>query len=315
MPIQGGCDGGNIHVEYNGEKKVFDLHQEPREGFSTAVIFNCCNHWMEPITRGSKLFFVYNLILTEEIPFHQDFPSFLTALKEVQESMESWKTVSRIIQKQEDVKVLYFTLEEQYESSLSFKHLQGGDKKMAYIFQNIAFLEVALAQVSHQVAINEEAGKQREILRWVDSSDSPIDLTLELDRQKHYSGYGRMFTSGSLAVEETDFSDTILVVWPKHQSFQLFCRYGHRSLLDEIEKSYQVANHAFKGKEEPIRWKVIQNLQKIIAAHKDPILQLKNEANYFGRLTEVLQFCTRLQALQGGLSLLEMLQQATGIIK
>lgn len=118
-----------------------------------SVILDCCEHWMEPINRGCSMAYVYNVLWRDEtIGPPRDLPSFLSALKEVNESLNCWSSKANTPMKNRGTEeIIYFALESQYQSNLSFKNLQGNDRNMALTFLNCPFIDVKLAQVSHQV--------------------------------------------------------------------------------------------------------------------------------------------------------------------
>ncbi|EFX74642.1 hypothetical protein DAPPUDRAFT_307200 [Daphnia pulex] len=91
LPVEGGHEGGRFKVQYQGKEQVFDNHQDSDRCFYASSFYGNCQHSMEPITKGAKLTLVFDLVWTNAkniIP--QDFPVFLTALKDIKGSLPSW---------------------------------------------------------------------------------------------------------------------------------------------------------------------------------------------------------------------------------
>jgi hypothetical protein len=91
LPVEGGHEGGRFKVQYRGKEQVFDNHQDSDRCFYASSFYGNCQHSMEPITKGSKLTLVFDLVWTNAkniVP--QDIPVFLTALKDIKESLPTW---------------------------------------------------------------------------------------------------------------------------------------------------------------------------------------------------------------------------------
>ncbi|XP_046443523.1 uncharacterized protein LOC124193644 [Daphnia pulex] len=91
LPVEGGHEGGRFKVQYRGEEQVFDNHQDSDRCFYASSFYGNCQHSMEPITKGAKLTLVFDLVWTNAkniVP--QDFPVFLTALKDIKGSLPTW---------------------------------------------------------------------------------------------------------------------------------------------------------------------------------------------------------------------------------
>ena len=92
LPLEGGHEGGRYKVEYKGINKVFESHENSDQLFYLSSFYGDCKHVMEPLTRGWKLVLVFNLVwedakISETL---QDFPTFLSAVKEVQKALTPW---------------------------------------------------------------------------------------------------------------------------------------------------------------------------------------------------------------------------------
>ena len=96
---------------------------------------------------------------------------------------------------------------------------------------------------------HEKVKSSTEITRWVDSKDVSKKLIIDIDWKKQCVGPHRQLpTSDSTATNSENEWDTstneeyihhfILVIWPKHHSFQMYCRYGLNSLLDNLKLKF-----------------------------------------------------------------------------
>ena len=72
----------------------------------------------------------------------------------------------------------------------------------------------------------------------VDSQRKVVNLNLNLNWKSHFSGVnGTSFndSNGTTIIKE----HTFLIVWPKQDSFNLYCRFGLGSLIEQIETSLE----------------------------------------------------------------------------
>ena len=92
----------------------------------------------------------------------------------------------------------------------------------------------------------------------------------------------------------------ILVIWPKHQSFRFYCRYGLDSLLTTMELNKSVIR---------LRQKTKNELNKTISyCCSDPRMWKCQTRLAEGELTErLLRLCIDLRAREEGLALLKNL--------
>jgi hypothetical protein len=99
LPVNGGHDGGNFHVEYKGRKATYEDQVDSHKLSSLSSFYDSCQYVMKPITRGWKLTLVFNLVWTNStIVMPTDFLVFLKSLKKLEEALISW-----VPQRKEDV--------------------------------------------------------------------------------------------------------------------------------------------------------------------------------------------------------------------
>ena len=244
--------------------------------------------------------------------------------------------------------VLFFVLEEKYlRNDLMFRRLRGKDRDLAHLLQCCQFLDVHLAVVTHKnTLITKERSKGAssssnasdgakevkesssfKISRWIDSEDISKNLRVEFNFEKQLIGPQRnLWTSDGikpdkkktiyiqhdcdckLKIKEHIFYHAVLVIWPKHQSFRMYCNYGLGSLLNCMESSL---GSTPPNLQEQVRGKVAEDLRKIITCCcTKPVLVWMQWAKSMGigELTaRLLQMCTTLQLREEGLALLNML--------
>ena len=186
-----------------------------------------------------------------------------------------------------------------------------------------------------------------EISRWMDSNDVSRNLTLGIDWYEQRVGPIRKLLStdgvpdrmdrerrgeeendedeeddseededdDEISVNRTQhFHNYILVIWPKHQTFQMYCRYGIHSLLDRMERKLGSASSSQAGN---VRQEIVRELQKIISfCCTEPRKAWSEEWEEWdedddkkkGKLTlRLLRLCTALRAREEGLALLKIL--------
>lgn len=156
--------------------------------------------------------------------------------------------------------VLFFVLQERYDTkSLSFKILRDQDQTMAEFLLNCIFLDVHLAVATLAVKnINKVdscdvrpysqagAGTNEETAtvafsRLIDSNDVARNMRLELNWNRQFVGlephqeknvYNRN-PEDKTEIGKILNNRCVLLIWPKHHSTQIFCRYGVLSHLPE----------------------------------------------------------------------------------
>ena len=189
VPVEGGHEGGCLNVVYEGKKVGFENHGNSDRNFYLTSYYNCCEEFMEPVTRGKKLIFVFDLIwenANTQIP--KNFPVFLTAFKEIKQVLKTWirqnvvKSDSTSISKNQEnsldlshhfvsellnEQMLFFVLREEYEEDPpTFEVLRGQDRVLADLFLNSNFLDVHIAMpsdVSKNESVNKEMGEEGSI--------------------------------------------------------------------------------------------------------------------------------------------------------
>ena len=216
LPTAVGHRGGCLKVEYKGKEKVFSNQENSHERFYLSAYYGSCNHEMEVVTKGFKLTFVYSLVWENTntvIP--QDFPVFLTALKEIQQALTPWLSQQRASSqaenkaktKKEDI--LFFVLEGKYkEDTFTFHHLEGKDQNLAELLRRCPFLDVHLVMVTRKKTITQYYGEclrelsdaedyndegiketsEYKFSRWIDSTGVGRNLRIELDVKEQYVG-------------------------------------------------------------------------------------------------------------------------------
>ncbi len=224
--------------------------------------------------------------------------------------------------------LLFFVLQEKYEENdISFHSLRGKDRDLATLLQNCVFLDVHLAMVTSNILRNGYYGrssinelKSAEVSRWIDSNDAIRNLTMNrLHWKKQRVGSNRNFLatcrlsrdgfnsdtkkSYGVVMRQHDFYHCILVIWPKHQSIEIYCRYGPHSLLSRMESL--LCN-------EKDRQQVIRDLGEIISfCCAEPLKVWKANPPKTERKGEftlkLLHLCITLRAREEGLALLKML--------
>lgn len=246
-------------------------------------------------------------------------------------------------------KVLFFVLQEKYDHKhLAFHRLRGKDRDLASLLQNCKFLDVHLAEVTHKLTTttsseeedsfgwggcffnnffdDNESTKEESVIktsRWIDSSDTTRNFTMDFDWLKQCVGTPEKLLSTNhhpdkiksvddrnydSTIEMKSFYHNILVIWPKYLSTRLYCQYGLHSLLDRIETSLSMLKREAKTREE-IQLEVIQDIQEIITFwYDDPkrkweIMKMTRE----DLTLKLLRFCIDLRARDEGLRLLKTL--------
>ena len=346
IPVKGGHQGGRCTVEYQGKNKKFENQQNSDQHFYLSAYYGSCAHMMEPVTQGWKLTFVYSLVWTNvKSVIPRDFPVFITAMTEIQQALIPWIPDQQVAINAKKEDILFFILEEKYEENkLAFHRLRGKDKKLAQLLGCCPFLDVHLAMVTHEKTVTHYYGEGLDELsdtedyddegiketseykysRWIDSTGVERNLRLELNLMEQYVGPNRnLLTSNALkpdkkqqvSTDERDEMDInkqffyhgVLMIWPKHQTTDFYCRYGLESLLDRMETLLKASNNL-----EEIREDMIEDLKNIIShCCTEPALVWNKwtaPAMEDGELTlRLLRLCTALNAREEGLALLKVL--------
>lgn len=243
---------------------------------------------------------------------------------------------------QEDL-LYFVLQEEYDENDFGFHRLRGKDQDLAQIFQYCVFLETHLAVISQTVLTTnrdlrgerhshnwcnctpyERVKSSTKISRWEDSEGMSRKLSIGINWKKQCVGPRRNLPESDFEVTdeeevsgyieevchvcETTTSEEcikhfILVIWPKHQTFRLYCRYGLHSLLESIE--VKSSSRWLKENTQ----KAIEDLRKLISfCCSDPQNMWNQTQSRKGELTErLLRLCVDLRAREEGLALLKIL--------
>lgn len=362
VPVEGGHEGGNLNVEFEGRKKRFESHETSDAIFYLSAFYDSCEHFIEPVLRGYKLVLVYDLLWTNattRIP--KNFPVFLGALKQIKESLNLWlnqyellksKMKKRVRQKPiEEMKVpavaasevhqdstelikcfkneiiliaektmeenvFLFVLQESYEEKIiSFELLLGQDRVVADLLLNCDFLDVHLATATQSIIeVQQEKVDIIEISRVVDSDDVTRNLSIKLQWDKNFVGLipsdpkkkvpEEKFEE-RIAVGKKNLHHGVLLIWPKHHSVQMYCRYGLHSLLVRMGKSLK----SIAKSNEEAQTKALGDLRQLISyCCAEPREVWTKSGMKRGELTQRLfHFCISLRAREEGLDLLKSL--------
>jgi hypothetical protein len=228
-------------------------------------------------------------------------------------------------------KILFFILKEKYEEkSLAFEVLRGQDRVLVEILVNCDFLEVHLAKANHIIpkvksedpvdveccesenqGIGEEHLGSIEISTLIDFNDVTRNLSFELDWDKHFVGLIQSNPEKEVYSEnhkvkvelgKRNLHHGVLVIWPKHLSVPIYCRFGLHSLL--IRMGHM--NSSSKSEE---RQSVRSDLRQLVSfCRAEPQRAWTTSDLGKGELTlRLLRFCTSLQAFEEGFQLLKIL--------
>jgi hypothetical protein len=293
VPVEAGHEGGNLNVEYEGRKKLFESHQRSDVVFYLTAFYDGCEHFMEPISRGFKLVLVYDLLWTNstnEIP--RNFPVFLEASKQIKESLRPWSNRFQLfkskmeIEKRENLvekmkeptavssevhqdstepieyiknqgnvlfvenslqeNVFFFVLQESYEGNiLSFLLLQEQDRDFANILLSCDFLDVNLANATQSSSeVQKGIVDVIEISQVIDSDEITRNLSIKLEWDKNCVGLVPSYpkkklqegnSEDSIADAKKNLHHGVLLIWPKHNSVQMYCRYRQDSVEPNVD--------------------------------------------------------------------------------
>jgi hypothetical protein len=238
---------------------------------------------------------------------------------------------------------LFFVLEEKYfEENLKFQHLQGNDRNLADRLRCCPFIDVHLAKVIHTntkqqkkygfFAEEPRETKSTKISRWIDSNGVVKDLNIDElnwnekcvgpirnllepwiqpDSQIKRQSVHNCVKHGSREIHQKLYFHTILVIWPKHKSIEMYCRYGLGLLLNHMESTLVSA----LGWQASSLQQLNQDLHQAVeycCRYPQRIWTLSSFRN--GELTlRFLRLCIALRARTKGLELLKMLGSSIDI--
>ena len=217
-------------------------------------------------------------------------------------------------------KILFFILKEKYEKdSLAFELLLGKDRVLAELLLNSGFLDVHLAMANSEIkneSVNKKIGEEGSIAisSFIDSNDVTRNLSFELDWNKHFveliqSNQEKEARSGNrkdkIELGKRNLYHGVLVIWPKHHSIPIYCRFGLPSLLIRMG---HMLNSSSKWKNEA-RQSVKSDLRQLLSFYRaEPQRAWTTSGLGKGELTlRLLRFCITLRAREEGLDLLKLL--------
>jgi hypothetical protein len=244
---------------------------------------------------------------TSEI--HRDSSEVKNYLEKQQDSVIEERTLTE--------NVFLFVLQESYdEQILSFELLLGQDRVFADLLLNCDFLDVHLAMASQSSSTNINGkAEEIEVTRVIDSDDVIRNLSIQLKWDKNVVGLIQSDQERKLSNEksEKDISNSgkinlpcgVLLIWPKHHSVQMYCRYGLHSFLIRMSKSL---TSLAKWKDHT-RTEAIGDLSQLISyCCAEPRKVWTKSGMKKGELTlKLLHFCITLRTSEKGLDLLKIL--------
>jgi hypothetical protein len=239
----------------------------------------------------------------------------------------------------EEENVLFFVLEEKYfEERLMFHHLHGNDRILADLLRCCPFIDVHLAKVTHTKTRHRKSEEKTstKISRWMDSNGAVKDLNIDelnwnetcvgpirnllepcsiqpdkkikfwrLNSEECNCQNGCRCRGKSIRIRQKIYFHTILVIWPKHLSIRMYCRYGLAMLLNDLESSLTSA----LGWQTLTQQQLAQDLNKTVeycCTYPQRIWTQSTFRN--GELTlRFLRLCIALRARKEGLEILKIL--------
>lgn len=129
---------------------------------------------------------------------------------------------------------------------------------------------------------------------WRNSSGFPVKLNLQLDVKTQLVG-----SAGSLMASVEEVS--VLVIWPRKESFNIYCRYGFDSILDRMEGPLFTSAS-------PNLADLKTDLNRAVAYCKENPQTLTTH-----RILRLFHLCTVLEAKEEGLTLLNLIGVVEGI--
>jgi hypothetical protein len=239
---------------------------------------------------------------------------------------------------------LYFVLEEKYEESdFGFRQLRGKDRDAAQLFQCCGFLDVHLAVVTETVTTirvvpnsktdwcdchaYKKVKSSNKISRWLDSEDISRKLRIDINwkeqcvgpsrklptksskkidsKDRHYTCGEECYGSGDTTANEKYIQHFIMVIWPKRESFRMYCRYGLHALLEKME--FKSSTRWLKERVQ----KATGDLRKVISFCSSDPWHMWNQTGFGkGEVAErLLRLCIDFRAREEGLALLKLLSE------
>ena len=167
------------------------------------------------------------------------------------------------------------------------------------------------------------------ISKWIDSQDTFVNLNIEVNWEKQCVGPNieslskeRKNPDQNVEVFKTEQSDgtflirkhiyyrhAVLFIWPKRQSYQIYCRFGIHSLVNRWEKTLITCSKAPVPEQSEAKKEIASELMAIITLCGDKDLRSwsKNIMSKQKITSRLLRLCIDLKAKKEGLALLKVL--------
>jgi hypothetical protein len=214
--------------------------------------------------------------------------------------------------------ILFFVLHDKYDiENFAFEFLFRQDRKAAELLNSSGFLDIHLAMATHSIQQIYDKDSvdfnSVEKLRWIDSDDVVRNLSIELKSNQHFVGRIEDRFSSSRKDQDKKMENRggnstehhgVLVIWPKHNSFQMYCRYGLQSLLIWMSKSLVSAPN-WKEETQQQAKNELRQLISFCCSEPEKVWALAGMEN--GELTlRLFRFCITLRAREEGIDLLKL---------
>ncbi|EFX66920.1 hypothetical protein DAPPUDRAFT_331563 [Daphnia pulex] len=87
LPVEGGHQGGTLNVIYGEQSKRIDTERSSDTRFYLYAFYDCCKHFIEPVSRGHQLIAVYDIHwVNAKTAMFKDFPWFLASIQQLWEA-------------------------------------------------------------------------------------------------------------------------------------------------------------------------------------------------------------------------------------
>lgn len=140
----------------------------------------------------------------------------------------------------------FFVLQESYEGNiLSFLLLQEQDRDFANILLSCDFLDVNLANATQSSSeVQKGIVDVIEISQVIDSDEITRNLSIKLEWDKNCVGLVPSYpkkklqegnSEDSIADAKKNLHHGVLLIWPKHNSVQMYCRYRQDSVEPNVD--------------------------------------------------------------------------------
>jgi hypothetical protein len=236
VPVEGSHKGGVFSLAYDGTTK--SLKSASSDLYLLAAFYDCCERFMEPVTRGHKLTIFFNITWAvsraKRYGIPKNFPVFHNRLQKMREALKPWMCneifkpsvkndadSGKVCTELEEDKILFFILQEKYEmeKKLSFLELRGKDRILLEVLMHCDFLELHLTFCAKK-SLEPDDKSLLKTWRWIDSTDRTRKLNMNLNLDEQYVGPKENL------MKSVDTESACIVIWPKKQTIQIYGRYG-----------------------------------------------------------------------------------------